>query len=168
MFSSDGRRLLSAGAVERAVPRVIVTPALLRHLERHRQRPAALALPIGHTAITRLRRLLGHHRQMDAAAWWDERADDLADLTIEAFAAAHGRSVGAIVNARHALFGRRLRPAGWWRAPDVVEVLLADRPRADIADALGISVGSVGRLRHCCRSVALTADDPRSDLGSLA
>ncbi|WP_043748989.1 hypothetical protein [Methylobacterium nodulans] len=69
------------------------------------------------------------------------------DLTLEAFAVRHGCSVGGTSKARTALFGPSLRPAGWWRAPDVAAVILADRPRADIADDLGVSVGTVGRLR---------------------
>lgn len=128
-------------------PKVIVTAVLAGHMEAHRLAPGAMGLPIGATAIKRLRRLLGHHGQIDRAAWWEERADDLGILTIEAFAARHSVSAGAVVNARHALFGPTLRPAGWWRAPDVTMMLTASRPRADIADQLGISVGSVGRLR---------------------
>ncbi|ACL57919.1 hypothetical protein [Methylobacterium nodulans] len=108
---------------------------------------AVLGLPIGASTIKRIRRLLGHHYIADHAAWWEARAEDLADLTIEAFAARHGCSVGGASQARAALFGPSLRPAGWWRAPDVAAVILADRPRADIADDLGISVGTVGRLR---------------------
>lgn len=132
--------------------RVIVTTDLAAHLESTRMAPAAHGLPIGNTTVKRLRRLLGHHWQIDRAAWWEERADDLTDLTIEAFATRHAVSVGAVVNARHALFGPALRPAGWWRAPDVAAVILADAPRADIAARLEISVGSVGRLRWALRA----------------
>lgn len=126
---------------------VIMTKPLQAYLEAQRDTPAAIALPLGNTAIKRLRALLGHHWRIDRAAWWHRRAADLADLTIEAFAARHGVSAGAVVNARHALFGPALRPAGWWRAPDVAALILADKPRAEIAESLGISVGAVGRLR---------------------
>lgn len=134
-----------------AIPRgqacVIMTEPLRDYLEAQRDTPGSIALPLGNTAIKRLRRLLGHHWQIDRAAWWHRRSADLADLTIEAFAARHSVSAGAIVNARHALLGPTLRPAGWWRAPDVAALILADRPRAEIAESLGISVGAVGRLR---------------------
>jgi len=132
-------------------PRVVITTPLAEHFERHRMAPGGLSLPIGSTAIKRIRRLLGHHRAIDAAAWWEDRAADLAELTIEQFARRHGRSVGAIVNARHALFGPRLRPAEWWRSPDVISMLLANRPSAAVADDLGISAGSVRRLRMLIR-----------------
>lgn len=128
-------------------PRVIVTEELGRHFEEHRSSMSQLSLPIGNTAIKRVRKLLGHHRQLDRAAWWEFRADDLAELTIDTFADRHGVSVGAVVNARHALFGPQLRPAHWWRADDVAQILLLDAPQAEIAEKLGISVGSVRRLR---------------------
>lgn len=128
--------------------RVILTPELAQHLERFRERPSLSGLPVGFGVIKRLRKLLGHHRYLDRRAWWEERVDDLADLTLEAFAERHRVSVAAAANARLALFGPRLRPAGWWRAPDVAEIILSDRPRSEIAEALGLSVGSVGRLRY--------------------
>lgn len=130
-------------------PRIIVTQDLAAHLESIRQSPGKHGLPAGSTTVKRLRRLLGHHGQIDRAAWWEDRADDLADLTIEQFATRHGVSIGAAVNARHALFGPTLRPAGWWRAADVVSALSG--PTADVADALGISCGSVRRIRAVLR-----------------
>lgn len=128
-------------------PRVILTEDLVIYLAAHRDRPKDIRLPIGRTALKRLRRILGHHWQIDRAAWWESRTDDLSDLTIEQFCARHQVSAGAVVNARHALFGPALRPAGWWRKEEVAAILLSDRPRVEIADALGISVGSIGRLR---------------------
>lgn len=135
-------------------PRVIVTPDLAAHLQAVRDRPGAHGLPIGNTAVKRLRRLLGLDWRDDRAAWWAARADDLADLTVEEFGRRHGASAGAIINARHALFGPTLRPAGWWRAPDVQEIIHADRPRVLVAEELGISVGSLGRLRYVLRARA--------------
>jgi hypothetical protein len=127
--------------------RVIVTPQLAHHFEEHRLAPGELALPIGNSTIKRIRRLLGHHRQIDRAAWWEERVSDLTDLTIDEFTQKHSVSAGAVANARHALFGHKLRPAGWWQQKDVADILMGDAPRSDIADLLEISVGSVGRLR---------------------
>lgn len=133
-------------------PRIIVTPQLAAHLESVRAAPGGHGLPIGMTALKRLRRLLGHHRQIDRAEWWSDRAGDLADLTIEAFAARHQVGAGAVLNARHALFGPVLRPAGWWRAPDIAQLILADLPIATIADEFGLSASTVRRLRHELRS----------------
>lgn len=136
----------------RGGPKVILTENLSAYLAAHRDHPKNIRLPIGRTALQRLRRILGHHWQIDRAAWWEQRTDDLSDLTIEQFCAKHSVSAGAVVNARHALFGPTLRPAGWWRADDAAALILADRPRVEIAADLGISIGSLGRLRWALKS----------------
>lgn len=134
-------------------PRAILTEDLVLYLASRRNDPGSIRLPIGRTTLKRLRRILGHHWQIDRAAWWEARTEDLSDLTVEAFAATHDVSVGAVINARHALYGPALRPAGWWRAPDVAELILAGRPRAEIAEQLGISIGAVGRLRWALKEM---------------
>ena len=134
----------------RGGPRVIVTPELHRYLETRRYPVRGVHLPVGRNAVKRLRHLLGLNWLADHAAWWEARSDDLADLTLEAFADRHGVSPTVAVTARLAIFGPRRRPAGWWRAPDVAARLLADpvtATRAEVAADLGISVGAVGRLR---------------------
>lgn len=128
-------------------PRAILTTELVAYLEKMRREPAKIRLPIGRTTLRRLRRILGHHWRIDRAVWWEDRVADLSDLTIEQFCAKHDVSAGAVVNARHALYGPTLRPANWWQAPDAAKIITSSRPRADIADELGISVGSLGRLR---------------------
>ena len=142
--------------------KIIVSDELARHLEQHRLDPKNLRLPIGATSIKRLRRLLGHHRQIDRADWWQARLDELADLTLGVFAARHGCSVAAASTARQAFFGSRQRPAGWWRDPTIAAILSADRPRAEIADALEISIGAVGRLRWALRQEPLERKPSRS------
>ncbi|TWD58116.1 hypothetical protein FB480_101871 [Agrobacterium vitis] len=127
--------------------RVILTPALKGHLDTYRQNPGKLQLPIGRTSIKRLRTLLGHHWQIDRAGWWDERVDDLSDLTLDQFAKKHGVSTAATSIARSAIFGRAIRPSGWWHQADVAEILQSQLPRVEVADRLGLSVGSIGRLR---------------------
>lgn len=127
--------------------RVVLTAPLADYLDQTRMRPIEMRLPIGRSTIKRLRRILGHHWLVDRAAWWESCAEDLSDMTIEEFCAKHDVSPGAVVNARHALFGPVLRAAGWWRSPDIAGILTSDRPRSEIAEDLGISVGSVGRLR---------------------
>jgi hypothetical protein len=135
-------------------PRAILTEDLVIYLAQHRDSPRDIRLPVGRTTLKRLRRILGHHWQIDRAAWWEARTDDLSDLTIEQFCARHEVSAGAVVNARHALFGPALRPAGWWRDPEIAERILSDRPRAVIADELGVSIGSIGRLRWLLRETS--------------
>jgi len=142
-----GRPLQESGGRGRGGSRVILTPKLRDHLERHRLTPIKLALPIGRTAIKRLRRLLGHHWQVDNAKWWEDRADDLTDMTLTAFVARHGVSLTAASVARSAFLVPKVRSPGWWREPDIAALLLSAQPRAHVADVLGISVGSVGRLR---------------------
>ncbi len=141
------------GAGQAGGPRVILTEDLVLYLASMRDTPARIRLPIGRTAIKRLRRILGHHWRIDRASWWEQRTDDLSDLTLEQFAAKHHVSVAAALNARHALFGPLLRPAGWWREPDVASIITSDRSRAEIAEQLGISIGSVGRLRWALRPI---------------
>lgn len=148
-------RGIPRGAGGAGGPRVIVTPELARHFEAHRLAPINLALPLGSNAIKRVRRLLGHHRQIDGAAWWEERVSDLSDLTLEQFADRHSVSMTACLNARHGLFGRKLRPAGWWRQEDVARILISPMSRSEIADTLDISVGSVGRLRYMLRTAQI-------------
>lgn len=132
--------------------RVILTPELAAHLETHRRaRFEDMRLPIGKQATQRLRRLLGHHRQLDAQAWWDERFRDLCELTLEAFAVKHGVKTGAVEFARLALLGKTNRDNGWWRIDPARSALLSDRSTADVADELGIAAGSVRRLRWMLR-----------------
>lgn len=132
----------------RGGPSAIVTRHLADYLEtvRHDPQRAELALPLGRTAIKRLRRLLGHHWQADRMAWWLDRLPDLADLTGAAFAARYGVSEGAASEWRGALLGPRLRPAGWWQEPNIAEILTTWQTAA-AADALGVAASSVRRLR---------------------
>lgn len=126
---------------------IIVTTDLAAHFEQHRQAPSGLALPIGGTAIKRIRRLLGHHRQIDNAAWWDKRADDLIRLTAAEFAAGHGVNEHTAAVARLRILGPTLRPAYWWRAPDVVALLQSDAPTVEVAMILDVAAVTVRRLR---------------------
>lgn len=135
-------------------PRAILTEPLVIYLASLRDTPQDIRLPIGRTTLQRLRRTLGHHWRIDRAAWWETRVEDLSDLSLTAFAAKHGVSIAAASHARNALFGAMTRPAGWWRAPDVVEIILSDRPRAVVAETLDISIGTVGRLRWLLRQEA--------------
>lgn len=47
------------------------------------------------------------------------------------------------------------RTANWWRAPEIVAAITADRPAAEIAAAMGISEAYVGGLRHRIRAGGL-------------
>lgn len=139
---------------------VILTDDLAQVLEALRDAPSHLTelLPLGATAVKRLRRLLGHNRYDDRLDWYLARIDDLGAMTGLAFAAAHGVSEAAASIWRTRLLGPRLRPAGWWRAADVRDTILTGTTR-DAAAVLGIAVVSVRRIRWQLQQEGLT-DDP--------
>ena len=141
-------------------PRVIVTPDLASWLNAMRGSTTPLVLPIGATAIKRVRRLLGYHRHIDRADWWELRADDLAQLTLAAFAKKHRVSMGAASIAHTAYYGPLLRSAGWWRSEDIAAMLLSDRPASMIAEDLMMSASGVRRLRQMLRAEAQTKKKP--------
>lgn len=139
-------------------PRAVLTEPVVIYLAGLRDSPQDIRLPIGRTTLKRLRRALGHHWRVDRAAWWEARVEDLSDLTLTAFAAKHGVSVASASHARSALYGRMIRAPGWWQAPDVVEIILSDMPRAVIAEQLDVSVGTIGRLRWLLRQETAHGD----------
>lgn len=133
-------------------PQVIITTDLQSYMEAHRYRGAVSdmesELPIGGAAIKRLRRILGHDAVGDRDQWWIDRTDDLLTLTVEEFCFKHSVSAGAVVNAQKRMgIGRKNREPGWWHTPEVKALLNSNLPRSFVADKLGVSVGSVGRLR---------------------
>jgi DNA-binding CsgD family transcriptional regulator len=132
-------------------PRVILTRELVAYLECQKATTKRVDLPIGVTAIKRLRRLLGFNWCLDRAQWWEDRADDLVSLTVSRFAEKHDVSIGAVADARRAMFGNTLRPAGWWLENEILLMLVGSLPRPLVAERLDLSLGSVGRLRHVVR-----------------
>ncbi len=132
-------------------PRVILTHNLVAYLDEQKAATSRINLPIGITAIKRLKRLLGFNWSQDRAKWWEDRSDDLASLTMAQFAERHGVSIGAVATARQAMFGNTLRPAGWWLENEILLMLIGELPRALVAERLDVSLGSVGRLRHVAR-----------------
>lgn len=84
-------------------PRVITTLPLLQYLH-HVIRPRDIALPIGKTSVKRLRAEMDLRWDWDA--WWAARTDDLRNLTLEQFCAAHQCSMGAASQRRAQLLGK--------------------------------------------------------------
>lgn len=80
-------------------PRIVITPELAAYLGTLRLTPTSALLPIGRTAIKRVRKALGHNWYADNAAWWAERCLDTTG-TIDDFRARHGKSVGAVSQHR--------------------------------------------------------------------
>lgn len=77
----------------------IPTQELIEYL--HATRLRDVDLPIGLTAIKRLR--AEHGINWDWDAWWVERSDDLRSMTLESFCQRHGCSMGAASQRRAAL-----------------------------------------------------------------
>lgn len=141
-----------AGRRGRGGKSVVCTSELVAYLESRRYPARGVHLPIGHTTIKGLRALLGLRWLDQHAAWWEERTEDLADFTLEAFAERYGVSASVAANARLALLGPRLRPAGWWREPDAAALLAGPRPVVEVAQTLGLAAGSVRRMRSVLRA----------------
>lgn len=80
---------------------IILTNDLAEYLCATRARD--VRLPIGRTVMIRLRKVLGQDWWRDRDAWWAARADDLATLTLEQFAARHGGSPAAAWLRRKAM-----------------------------------------------------------------
>ncbi|QCO07469.1 hypothetical protein [Azospirillum argentinense] len=131
--------------------KAIITAALAAHFEAHRLAPAGLDLPLSKTTVKRIRRVLGHHRQIDNAAWWDERVDDLIRLTAAEFAGRHSVKEDTAAAARIRILGTTQREAGWWKAPDVVALLHSGLPTSEVAAILDLAAVSVRRLRAWTR-----------------
>lgn len=74
----------------------ILTPELAQYLSQTRLRDTEL--PIGETVVKRLRAVLGVAWSWDA--WWEARREDLLSMTLEAFCARHGCSLGAASQRR--------------------------------------------------------------------
>lgn len=81
----------------------ILTATLAEYLQSV-ERPRDIDLPLGRTAIRRLRTALG--LSFDWDAWWTVRADDLASMTLAEFCARHNCSMGAASQRRAALAGK--------------------------------------------------------------
>lgn len=127
-------------------PRAILTRELKEYLENYRHSPKNIVLPLGKTAIKRLRRLLGHHYRHDRGLWWEDRFDDLISLSIEEFAEKHCVSVGAVSQWRSSLVGPWLCRTDQVASVEHVRNAL-QHPTCVAADLLGISASHVRRLR---------------------
>lgn len=111
-------------------PRVIITPDLAAYLEAVRLRPAAVDLPIGRTALKRLRAALGHNWLVDNCRWWQDNPDG------------PGKCAGA-VTAQKKLRGMQIKK---WSRDEVFRATLMrseGKSYAAIAEDLGRSVQGV-------------------------
>lgn len=148
-------------SASRSGDQVILTTDLVEYLMGLQYERGTIRLPIGGTALKRLRRALGLNIYDDMRQWWEDHADELAGMTETTFAAKHGYCLSRVSQANKALFGRRLRDAGWWREEPVTSMLMGETPAAIVADELEISVGATRRLRCVLRaSRSMFSSDP--------
>ncbi|MGA7409426.1 MAG: hypothetical protein WBW33_03010 [Bryobacteraceae bacterium] len=139
----------------RGPSKLIVTKALrdFWHANRTKKLHFFLDLPASSSGLqTALRRLRFSHRE-DVKAFWKERVEDLAVLPTREFAAKHGVDPVAAFEWRLKLV-KRGRPAGWWRAPAILKVLLSDMPLGEAGRELGIAISEVHRLRRLAKREA--------------
>ncbi len=76
-------------------PRVILTEPLACYLAANCHNPLMVNLPIGHSTVKRLRKLLDLNWYTDNDQWWYDRRGDLMSMTLEAFCAKHGKTPSA-------------------------------------------------------------------------
>lgn len=126
---------------------VIITHELRDYLDAHRRSPELIDLPLGRSAIKRLRRVLGHNWYEDGEKWWLDRWEDLISLTTADFAAKYHVKPAAVTYARLSIIGTKQRAAMWWADPEVANLVLSPQPRIYVAQMLGISVSHVGKLK---------------------
>jgi hypothetical protein len=138
-------------------PGVVLTKALVSHMERFRLKPTGIDIPLAPGTVVKLRKQLGHHIRNDTRRWWEERRKDLANLSGFTFAAKHGKSPQAAHRTHRILIGKQHQPNKWWTSPTVLVALSSDQPDPVIAATLGISRSSVRRLRLQCRALGLGA-----------
>jgi len=147
-----GKRRGTGGAGR---PGVILTPALVRYLERFRTNMKGIDLPISPKVIVRLRGLLGHHKWREMQQWWEDRNADLKTLTYVEFSKRYGRTPSAASIHGSRLNGSRHRSKLWWTTPKALSVLASKKPDAEVAAALNMSRNSLRRLRASCRKQGL-------------
>jgi len=131
---------------------LIVTKALrdFWHANRTKRLRFFLDLPAAANSLKRaVRRLRFNHRD-EVRAFWTERAEDLASLPTREFAAKHGVDPGLAFEWRFKLV-RRGRPAGWWRTPEILKVLLSGVSLGEAGRELGIGISEVHRLRRLAK-----------------
>jgi hypothetical protein len=157
--------------------RVIMTAPLAAHLHTYARRPHAYPIPVSRAATNRLRTMLGiDYVAWDEArvAWWMDRIDDLANLSIPEFIAKHrknpwtkrGLLSGPLVwSMRIRLLGRHRRERGWWKAPAVQKLLVSDLSTQAIAERFHIDAAWAGELRRKARVLHRTTRRVRSARG---
>lgn len=138
------------GGYRGGVPRLIVTEELRDFwvVNKHEGHGRLYDLPAGRTTLKRARKALGMNFGNDRLEFWTDRLDDLNSMTAREFADKHEVTRYAVGEWRLRITGKRIaRARGWWRTPDIREVLLSDLCFRRMGEKLGISISQAFRLR---------------------
>jgi len=133
----------------RGLPRLIATRPLVDFWEANKIRRDGVLfdLPAGRTTLKRLRHRLGFHNLDDLSEYWQERIEDLEELSAREFAKRHGVHIDVVFDTRLKLLGKRARDLGWWRKPRPLKVLRSKITLREMGEKLGISITQAKRLR---------------------
>lgn len=132
---------------------IIITHPLRRYLESIRMRPSDADLPIGVTALTRLRRDLGHHHERDMLRFYKHHRRDLRKMTDKEFGAKFGIEEGAVRRYRQKHFGRKARQPGWYNTPEIRDLFLGGESTAELVSRFKIGESNVYRIRRKLREI---------------
>ena len=145
LFGSPQRRGIYRGGL----PRLIATRDLVKFWEANKTRRdgTLFDLPAGRTTLKRLRSHLGFNNLEDLAQFWQERIEDLRELSAREFAAKHNVDIDVVFDTRNKLLGNRARVPGWWRKPRPLKILRSGITLREIGERLDISISHAKRLR---------------------
>lgn len=137
-------------ATYRGRPRLIVTKALEDYWQAIRTTGHGVLfdLPASKHSLQRARRQLGLRYHDDVKAFWMEHIEDLESLPPLELSAKYGVESARAQFWRRRLVGRRTKPAGWWRTPEVRASLLSDKPLSQVSQELEIKRHYAGELRR--------------------
>jgi hypothetical protein len=110
-------------------------------------------LPAGRTTLKRARLALGFNWDKDSEKFWRKHKHDLKTLTPREFEKKHKHreiTGNRMSSWRLKILGAKARPLGWWKAPDVLKLLLSEEKslnqvRAELKEK--ISTSQAFRLR---------------------
>ena len=136
---------------------IIITPDVKTWVEAHPRnavsRDTLAQVPIGKTAMQRLRRELGIDRSGAAEAWWTERMDDLLTSSNVDFAVKYSVCDNSVSVWRKRLNLPPLEhPDAWYLQPDALALITSETaPLLAVARSFNRSVKTIWQLRHILR-----------------
>jgi len=145
LFGSPEPRL---GSYRGGLPRLIATQPLVDYWEAHRaKRDVAFDLPAGRTTLKRVRRRLGFNYLDELSEFWNERIEDLEELSAREFAVRHKVNIDVVFDTRRKLLGNCARDPGWWRKPRPLKILRSKITLREMGEELDISISHAKRLK---------------------